>query len=135
MVKMNLEYLGNLKVKAQHEQSGAVIHTAAPKDNNGDGSSFSPTDLLCTSLASCIMTILGIRSRELGWELEGLKINLEKHMTTEPRRIGRISMNFEVPLGFPKEDQSKFQQFVFECPVCNSISDQIELDYEFFFVE
>lgn len=135
MVKMNLEYLGNLKVKAQHEPSGAEIQTAAPKDNNGDGSSFSPTDLLCTSLASCILTILGIRAREFHWSLEGLKVSLEKHMTTEPRRIGRIAMNFEVPSGFPKEQQAQFQQLVFECPVCNSISDQIELDYEFVFAE
>ena len=135
MVQMNLEYLGNLKVKAQHGPSETIIHTAAPVDNNGDGSSFSPTDLLCTSLASCILTILGIRSKDLGWQLEGLKVLLQKHMTTEPRRIGCITMTFQVPKGFPKDQQSTLQQMVFECPVCNSISDQIELDYEFIFDE
>ena len=135
MVQMHLEYLGNLKVKAQHGPSEAIIHTAAPIDNNGDGSSFSPTDLLCTSLASCILTILGIRSKDLGWKLEGLKVLLKKHMTTEPRRIGCIKMTFQVPQGFPKNQQASLQQMVFDCPVCHSINEQIELDYEFIFEE
>ena len=71
----------------------------------------------------------------MGWKLEGLKVLLQKHMVTEPRRIGCIGMTFQVPKGFPKDQQALFQQMVFQCPVCNSISDQIELDYEFIFDE
>ena len=133
MVEINLKYLGNLNVEAVHEPSQKRITTAAPVDNQGDGSSFSPTDLLATSLASCILTIMGIKSRDRELSIEGTKIRLFKHMVTEPRRIGKLELHFTFPEGIGVKDQDFLKNVAKTCPVCESISPAIELDFQFDF--
>ena len=133
MVEMNLKYLGNLNVEACHEPSGKIIRTAAPVDNQGDGSSFSPTDLLSTSLAACILTIMGIKSKDRSIGLEGSTVKLRKHMGVEPRRVSQLELEFHLPKGLAEGDQSFLKEIARTCPVCESISTAIELDYQFFF--
>ena len=90
-VKISCEYLGDLRVRATHGPSGTVLHTDAPVDNHGKGESFSPTDLTATSLATCIMTILGIQAKGLELDFRGLRVDVEKHMTAQPpRRIAKL---------------------------------------------
>ena len=133
MVEMELEYLGNLNVKAKHGPSGTEITTAAPVDNHGDGSSFSPSDLMTTSLGACILTILGIQCEKEGISLEGVSARVEKHMEADPRRIGRIFIAFQFTQEYDANTRSKIQQLAFCCPVCESINPDIELDFEFHF--
>ena len=83
-------YLGDLRVQSVHERSGVQIVTDAPIDNHGKGESFSPTDLACTSLAACMLTILGIWAQEEGLALKGTTAGITKHMLENPRRIGAI---------------------------------------------
>ena len=97
-VQIQGEYAGNLKVSLTHGPSGTQISTAAPVDNNGDGSSFSPTDLVATALGSCIGTIMGIYAQRHEIDLTGMKIRVEKHMNAEPRRIGRLPVEVDVPV-------------------------------------
>ncbi len=130
---MNLKYLGNLNVEARHEPSGKIIRTAAPVDNQGDGSSFSPTDLLSTSLAACILTIMGIKSKDRLIDLEGSTVKLRKHMGVEPRRISQLELEFHLPKGLAEDEQSFLKETARTCPVCESISSSIELDYQFIF--
>ncbi len=133
MVEMKLKYLGNLNVETCHLPSGKIIQTAAPVDNQGDGSSFSPTDLLSSSLASCILTIMGIKSKDRSINLEGSTVRLKKHMGAEPRRVSRLEMEFHLPGGIAEADQSYLKEIAQTCPVCESISTAIELDYQFYF--
>ena len=90
MTKMKVVYVGDLHTECTHE-SGAKIETDAPKDNMGKGQAFSPTDLFAASLATCMLTLMGIASRKLGVELKGATAEVEKEMVTEPkRRLGKI---------------------------------------------
>ena len=97
-VKISCEYLGDLRVRATHGPSGTVLHTDAPVDNHGKGESFSPTDLTATSLAACIMTILGIQAQGLELDFRGLRVEVEKHMTAQPpRRIAKLEATIHMP--------------------------------------
>ena len=85
-------YEGNLRTAASHLQSGNQIETDAPTDNQGKGERFSPTDLVATALGSCMMTIMGIKARDMALDLEGTKIDVTKHMGVNPRRITGIEI-------------------------------------------
>jgi len=103
-VKISCEYLGNLRVRATHGPSGTVLITDAPVDNQGKGESFSPTDLTATSLATCIMTILGIQAKGLNLDFRGLRVEVEKHMTAQPpRRIAKLEAMIQMPAGIAEE--------------------------------
>ena len=88
-----VSYLGNLRTKAVHIQSGDTIITDAPTDNQGKGEAFSPTDLVATSLASCVLTIMGIIARRYNISLKGTTAEVEKSMSANPRRINEIRIN------------------------------------------
>jgi uncharacterized OsmC-like protein len=90
-------YLGDLRTESIHIQSGNRIITDAPTDNHGKGEAFSPTDLVCASLASCKMTIMGILANREGIDLSGLTCEVEKIMASNPRRISEIKITFELP--------------------------------------
>lgn len=91
MVRIDVEYQGGLRCRAVHAPSGAALVSDAPLDNHGKGESFSPTDTLATSLASCMLTVMGIRAQREGWAIEGSAASVEKHMTSEPpRRVARL---------------------------------------------
>ena len=87
MVKMEIIYRGDLHCDLKHEPSGTQISTDAPKDNMGKGESFSPTDLVASALGACMMTLMGIFAKRHSIDLDGTKINVEKEMSSDPRRI------------------------------------------------
>jgi len=90
-------YDGNLRTVCTHKASETVIETDAPVDNQGKGERFSPTDLVATALASCMMTIMGIKARDMELDLKGMKIDVQKIMKADPRRIGEVTLTFSFP--------------------------------------
>ncbi len=134
MENYTLTYLDNLRVKAIHERSQAEIITDAPVDNQGQGSAFSPTDLLCTALASCMITIIGIIAKRNAIDIKGLKAELAKYMSEEPRRVKEIV----VKLHFPKKEYSQKEKIIFRraveyCPVALSLHPDIKKTIHFVF--
>ncbi len=125
-------YTGNLRTQATHLGSGQTINTDAPIDNQGKGEAFSPTDLCATSLASCILTIMGIKAKEAHIEMTGTKVTLNKIMTAElPRRIARIEMQMFMPARVWNEEEKQIlTQAASSCPVCRSLSPAIETALE-----
>ena len=95
MATSRVEYLGELRTKCTHLKSGTEIYTDAPVDNNGKGESFSPTDLVATSYASCMLTIVGIYCEKNEIELKGATADVTKVMDASPRRIGALSIDID----------------------------------------
>ena len=124
----NIVYKGELRTTATHNQSGTVIETDAPKDNNGRGEKFSPTDLVATALGSCMMTVMGIAARDKRLPLDGTRISIEKIMGANPRRIVEV----KVTIDFPKEsliaadDKAHLERVALNCPVAKSIHPDIK---------
>ena len=132
MVKMELVYEGDLHCGVRHGPSGAEIATDAPTDNQGRGEAFSPTDLLCAALGSCMMTVMGIVARRHAWPIEGARIAIEKHMVVQPkRRVGRIVVDFSMPEAVPEEARPVLERAARTCPVKLSLSPEVELDIRF----
>jgi putative redox protein len=126
-------YAGELRTVATHLQSGSVIETDAPVDNQGKGERFSPTDLVATALGSCMATVMGIKARDLGVDLQGMKISIQKLMKTEPRRIGGVSLTFGFPETLRIDDKQRIilEKTAHTCPVMHSIHPDIEINVEF----
>jgi uncharacterized OsmC-like protein len=93
----SVQYKGELRTICTHLASGSAMETDAPTDNNGLGQRFSPTDLTATSLASCMLTVMGIKARSMGFDLTGINTSVNKLMAAAPRRIERIELTFEIP--------------------------------------
>ena len=127
-VKISCEYLGNLRVRATHGPSGTVLITDAPVDNQGKGESFSPTDLTATSLATCIMTILGIQAKGMNLDFRGLRVEVEKHMTAQsPRRIAKLEAMIQMPAGIAEELHDRLIRAANACPVKQSLHPDVEI--------
>lgn len=132
MVEMHVEYLGELRCHAKHGPSGVEIHTDAPVDNHGRGESFSPTDMVATALASCELTIMGIKARANDWPLEGTKVRVEKHMSADaPRRIARLVLDFSLPAALSDEQLKVLERAAMACPVKNSLHPDIVIEHRF----
>lgn len=130
-VQMSGRYLGKLGVELEHGPSGAKIRTAAPVDNNGDGSSFSPTDLCAAALGACMLTIMAMVAERDGIDLTTCSFQVEKHMATDPRRIGRIPVTFQMPAGLSGDQRKKLERAAHTCPVHYSLAEGIEKDVRF----
>ncbi len=129
MVPQQISYLGELRCQSQHGPSGVTLITDAPTDNQGKGESFSPTDLVVTALATCVVTTAGILAQREGVQLEGTKVYAEKHMSTDsPRRIVRIVLKFDMPTGIPASFRPKFETISRQCPVQQSLHPDIVKD-------
>jgi putative redox protein len=128
MVRIDAVYEGELHTTCRHGPSGASLATDAPKDNQGRGESFSPTDLVATALASCMLTVMGIVARRHGWAIEGARASVEKHMVADPRRVGRLVVRIALPPGLPREARVALETAARTCPVAESIHPGIELD-------
>lgn len=126
-------YEGNLRTVATHLQSGTVIETDAPTDNQGKGERFSPTDLVATALGTCMLTIMGIKARDMQINLEGTKIDITKIMQTNPRRIGEIKvvLNFSENLHADEKQRIILEKAAMTCPVFESLHPDIKKDVEF----
>lgn len=122
MTKMHVTYCGSLRTEATHLDSGARLITDAPKDNQGEGQSFSPTDLLATSLASCMLTIMGIKARCLNLSIDGTSCEVEKIMQASPRKVAEIKVRVLLR-GSPltAEQQEQLTQAGLACPVFLSL--------------
>lgn len=121
-------YEGELRTSAIHLQSQTSIETDAPLDNQGKAERFSPTDLLATSLGCCMMTIMGIKARDMGIDLKGVTIDIQKHMKADPRRVGGVDVTFHFPAGLnlDEKQQTILQNAALTCPVAKSIHPDIE---------
>jgi uncharacterized OsmC-like protein len=123
-------YNGNLRTTCTHLKSGSHFETDAPVDNNGKGERFSPTDLMATSLATCMITVMGIKARTMGFDLTDIKINVLKIMKADPRRIGGIELTFHIPDSLNNTDEKTktiLKQTGNNCPVMKSIHPDIEV--------
>lgn len=130
-VEITGRYAGNLKVDLRHGPSGAEVRTAAPVDNNGDGSSFSPTDLLAASLGACMVTVMAIHAQKNGIAFDGVEFRLEKHMRADPRRVDRLPVTIHMPAALDEKQRTVLERIALTCPVQRSLLPEIETDVRF----
>lgn len=132
----HLTYLGELRTEAVHVRSGQRLISDAPPDNQGRGEAFSPSDLLSTSLASCMMTIMGIVARDKNIPLEGLKARVVKHMTPAPRKVERIEVHLELSgVGLEERDRAILENAALTCPVARSLREDLVQDIHFTYTQ
>lgn len=130
-VEMSGSYLGGLGVELFHGPSGTKIRTAAPLDNQGDGSSFSPTDLLAAGLGACMLTLIAIVGERDGLKLDGLAFTARKEMCASPRRVARVDLVISMPAGLSPSDRSKLERAAMTCPVKTSLAEGVETPVDF----
>jgi putative redox protein len=124
-------YTGELRTYCTHLQSSSTFETDAPVDNNGKGERFSPTDLLATSLASCMLTVMGIKARSMGFDLDGIKVEIQKNMKADPRRVGGIDLTFHIPDHLKTLNEKEIailKNTAITCPVQKSLHPDIEVN-------
>jgi len=131
MNTLEVKYQGNLRTTATHLDSGSEISTDAPKDNHGLGETFSPTDMVCSALASCILTIMAIAVEKNDIDIKDTTAIVKKTMGNNPRRITKI----EIDLTFPKEYDSKtktiLERAANNCPVHHTLSERVKKNISF----
>lgn len=132
MTTIFILYTGGLHSECTHNQSGTVITTDAPLDNHGTGASFSPTDLLCNALATCMISIIGIASKTHDFDVVGTKMEVTKIMESNPRKVGEII----VEIFFPEQNYSDKTKAIIEksaltCPVYLSLHPDVKKTVHF----
>lgn len=127
-------YKGDLRTEAIHTNSKQLLITDAPKDNQGKGEAFSPTDLIATSLASCILTIMGIVAHRSNQSLKGTYIEVEKKMSSNPRIIAEIDLNIYFISKIKKEDKIKYERAAKTCPVSLSLNPKVNKKIKFIYL-
>jgi putative redox protein len=124
---MTITYQGHLRNQATHLRSGNTLITDAPTDNHGKGEAFSPTDLLCTSLASCMITLMGIAAESKGIALEKVEAQIEKVMYSDPRRVGEIHVRIGIgDKGYTEREKAILENAAMTCPVSKSLHPDIK---------
>ena len=123
----SITYRGNLRCEAIHIQSMSSIETDAPTDNRGKGERFSPTDLLCVSLATCILTTMGIKAADMAVDLTDSKAEVQKHMASDPRRVAKIEVEVFLPEKINEKERLILEKTGNNCPVAKSIHPDIDL--------
>ena len=131
MVRIEATYDGNLRCTATHMPSGSKLITDAPVDNKGKGESFSPTDLLATSMLTCIMTILAIRAESRQIDVSGMSGSIEKTMAANPRRVAKLEVIVNLPSDMELDDRAWVITEGCNCPVCVSVSESMDVDVTF----
>ncbi len=124
-------YLGDLRTSSIHIQSGSEIISDAPVDNNGKGEAFSPTDTVANALASCMLTVMGIKARSMNVALEGTTAEVTKIMQAEPRKISRIEVIFHMKSDADEKARTILERTALTCPVYLSLHADIEKDVVF----
>lgn len=124
-------YEAGLRTVATHLLSGNSIITDAPPDNHGKGQAFSPTDLCATSLAVCMLTVMGIYAERNNISLQGSKAEVTKFMASDPRRIIKVKVDLFLPSGIAENERQKLEDIGFNCPVAKSLHPEIEQDVTF----
>ncbi|MGV3638989.1 MAG: OsmC family protein [Adhaeribacter sp.] len=132
MSTITTHYIGELRTQATHLASGNTLLTDAPVDNNGRGEAFSPTDLVCTALGSCMMTIMGIVARRHDLDLEGTRLDITKVMASEPRRIAEVIVTITLPpRNFSDKEKALLENAARTCPVALSLHPDLRQTLEF----
>lgn len=128
MVTIRTHYTGDLHCEAEHTPSGSVITTDAPKDNQGLGATFSPTDLVATALGTCILTTMAIVARKLGVDIDDARAQVVKEMAAAPsRRIGSLAVEIVMPTGIAVEHREKLESAAHKCPVHLSMHPEVKM--------
>ena len=123
--------MGEKHCTAKHEPSNSILETDAPKDNQGLGESFSPTDLVATSLGTCMLTTMAIFAEKEGLNLKNSKMHVEKIMASNPRRIESLKTIIELPQSLTPEKRNWLEQIALNCPVKISLNPNIQIPVEF----
>ncbi|BFP42583.1 OsmC family protein [Flavobacteriaceae bacterium GF1] len=119
-------YNGELRTTCIHLRSGNEFITDAPVDNNGLGRAFSPTDTVATGLASCMITVMGIKARDLEVDLTNSVAEVTKHMASDPRRISKIEINLSLPAHVSEKNRTILERIGNTCPIHYSLHPDIE---------
>lgn len=136
METVKTKYIGDLRTEATHLQSGVKITTDAPLDNQGKGEFFSPTDLLATSLGSCMLTIMGIAARTHGFNIDGTDVSVTKVMGSNPRRVVEVVVELTFPHNsYSAKERKLLELSSKECPVANSLHPDLKQNIIFKFKE
>lgn len=131
MPTSKITYLGELRTSCEHLQSGTEILTDAPTDNHGKGEAFSPTDLVATSLGSCMISIMAIKSKDLDIELKDSTLEVTKIMQAEPRKIAKIVVVLNMSVATSDKNKTILERAAMTCPVFLSLHPDIEKDVTF----
>lgn len=125
-------YEGKLRSRCTHMQSGTEILTDAPRDNHGNGEAFSPTDLVATALATCIVTTMGIKCLQMGISIDGTKVDVTKVMASDPRRISQIDVVLHMPdNNYSDKDKEILERIAHSCPVAVSLHPDLVQNVKF----
>lgn len=128
-------YSGNLRTTSTHLQSGSIIISDAPVDNNGKGEAFSPTDTVANALASCMFTVMGIKAAAMDVDFSGSTAEVTKHMQAEPRKISKIEVVFKMSIAADEKSRAILERTALTCPVHLSLHPDIEKAISFNWVE
>lgn len=133
MVRVTATYTGKKHCVAEHEPSSRNLETDAPKDNQGLGESFSPTDLVATALGTCALTTMAIYAEQNGLNLNGSKMSVEKIMTSNPRKIASLKTVIHLPKDLEPSVKQKLEEIAHSCPVKKSLHPEIQIPIEFIY--
>ena len=131
MNTFEIKYKGDLRTTAIHLDSGSEINTDAPKDNHGLGETFSPTDMVCTALASCILTIMAIAVEKDNINIKGTTAVVKKTMGKNPRRISKIDIDLTFPREYDQKTKTILERAAYNCPVHHTLSETVEKNISF----
>lgn len=126
-----VKYLGGLRTESEHLQSGSKMITDAPVDNHGKGEAFSPTDTVANALATCMLTVMGIKAESLGINMDGSSAEVTKTMAADPRRILKIEVNIKFPNSYSEKETKILENTGRTCPVLESLHPGIEKKISF----
>ena len=131
MNTFEIKYLGDLRTSSTHLDSGSVINTDAPKDNHGLGEAFSPTDMVCSALASCILTIMAIAVEKHHIDIKETTAIVKKTMGNSPRRIVKIDIDLTFPKDYDSKTKTILERAAYNCPVHHTLSESVEKNISF----
>lgn len=131
MSTSKVTYLGNLRTENEHLKSGSTFITDAPTDNNGKGEAFSPTDTVATGLANCMITVMGIKARDMEVNMDGTTAMVTKTMAADPRRISKIEVILNFPAGIDEKSRKILENTGRTCPVMQSLHPNVEKEIVF----
>lgn len=126
-----VKYLGGLRTESEHVQSGSKMITDAPLDNHGKGEAFSPTDTVANALATCMLTVMGIKAESLGVNMDGASAEVTKTMASDPRRISKIEVKINFPRVYGDRETKILENTGRTCPVIQSLHPDIDKDISF----
>lgn len=131
MATSKITYVGELRTVCIHLQSGTQILTDAPTDNHGKGEAFSPTDLVATALGSCMVSIMGIKCRDLDIDVKDSTVSVTKIMQAEPRKIAKIIVELDMSITASEKNKTILERSAMTCPVLLSLHPDIEKEVVF----